>query len=335
MKQVMLATLGCLLSALSCFGADGYSFSTYLSDRGGCNAQRQILDGRLKELRLDVASSQKAGRSASVDLFGKPAADWSEADIREVLAAYGYCEEQLFLRNVEGTTHRKNRESMRRDYEVLIARGAARIEESLREIIAAGRSEATKTGAQATGQRRPNRDGPPGDRWNRDGVRPSAAAEGEPGERLPDPTTDLSEAERTRQSEIRAGLLQDARRTALERERDRLRAQIPPSDRPVPAGPIASAPEKTADAFAFAPRPIVDRTQCAVTREGFDQVQRGMPLERVEAVIGCRGTLTTTTMSADLGKVEVMLWDDRRSSGAITVQFLNNVVFAKSQVGLN
>lgn len=337
MGRVGFAILCNLLLISPCLAAEDYSFDTYLADRGGCSAHRQIMDKRLKELRSDIMAPGKVGQGRGIDLFGRPAADWTERDIQSVLAAFRRCEEQIFRTSLE-RRDQQSRKAMIRDYEVLIARGAARIEETLREIIAADRTSTVRTGAEMSGEPGSGRGNALADRWNRGGAQPLVAETEQDPARLRSlaDRTAQSDLERARRAEIQASRLEEARRAAREREHDRMRAEMPPAARQ----PSAATPERTgqagaAEAFAFAPRPVVDRINCVVTREAFDQLQRGMPLSRVEAVIGCRGTLSTTTISADLGKIEVHLWDDRKANGTITVQFLNDLVYSKSQVGLN
>lgn len=334
MKRIEIAILCNLLLLSPSLSTEEYSFDTYLADRGGCSAHRQILDKRLKELRSDLVLSGKADQGQGIDLFGRRAADWTERDIQSVLAAFRRCEEQIFRRSLD-RQDQQNRKATLKDYEVLIARGASRIEENLREIISADRGKTVRSSAEASGEPRGGRGDAPSDRWNRGGAQASGA-EAEQNLARPRGLSDQSDPERTRRAEIQADRLEEARRVARDRENERLRAEMPPPGRQTGAAAAeGTGPARAAEAFAFAPRPVVDRINCVVTREAFDQVQRGMPLTRVEAVIGCRGTLTTTTISADLGKIEVHLWDDKKTNGTITVQFLNDLVYSKSQVGLN
>lgn len=337
MGRAGLSILCTLLLILPCLAAEEYSFDRYLADRGGCSAHRQILDKRLKELHSDIAGPGKGDGAHGIDLFGRRAADWTDNDVQTVLAAFRRCEDAILRASLDGRDQR-NRTVTIRNYEVVIAREAARIEETLREIIAADRGNTVRSGAEASGDRRTGRGNAPADRWNRSGAQFPAAETEQEAARLRSPAdrADKSDLERARRAEIQARRLEEARREARDREHDRLRAEMPP----VRQQSAATTPERTGEAsaagtFAFAPRPVVDRINCVVTREAFDQLQRGMPLTRVEAVIGCRGTLTTTTNSADLGKIEVHLWDDRKTNGTITVQFLNDLVYSKSQVGLN
>ena len=337
MKRAGLLILCSLLLISPCLSAEEYSFDRYLSDRGGCSAHRQILDKRLKEVRSDVMAAAKAGDAQGIDLFGRRAADWSERDVQTVLAAFRRCEERIVRTSLDGRDQ-QSRNTTIRDYEVVIAREAARIEETLREIIAADRGNSVRPGAETSGERRAGRGDAPPDRWNRGGAQPPAAETEQDSARLRGlaDRADQSDLERTRRAEIQAGRLEEARRVARDREHDRMRAEMSPARRQSGAESAERTGEPgAAGSFAYAPRPVVDRINCVVTREAFDQVQRGMPLTRVEAVIGCRGTLTTTTNSADLGKIEVHLWDDRKTSGTITVHFLNDLVYSKSQVGLN
>ncbi|MBX9932618.1 MAG: hypothetical protein K2Y56_13935 [Methylobacterium sp.] len=283
----------------------------------------------MKEIRFDFVDPGKANTGRGIELFGQPAAEWTEQDIQVAIAAFRRCEEQLFRANLDPTGQPQNRRAVMKDYEVLITRGAARIEESLREIILVDRRKSSGSTASASSQSGPEtasaerRSRDPGQRPNPDeafNLGLAASPEG--------PDLRIS-----REAEVKLALLQDARRIATDRERENLRAGMPPSERRIAQG--ASVSDRSGEVAAYVPRPIVSSFNCALTRDGFEQIQRGMLLERVEAVIGCRGSLTATSTAADLGKIEVHLWDDRRTSGTITVQFLNNVVFTKSQVGLN
>lgn len=163
MKRAGLLILCSLLLISPCLSAEEYSFDRYLSDRGGCSAHRQILDKRLKEVRSDVVAAAKAGDAQGIDLFGRRAADWSERDVQTVLAAFRRCEERIVRTRLDGRDQ-QSRNATIRDYEVVIAREAARIEETLREIIAADRGNSVRPGAETSGERRAGRgDAPPTD----------------------------------------------------------------------------------------------------------------------------------------------------------------------------
>lgn len=331
MKRTVIAILGGLLSSSSCLSAEGYSFDIYLAERGGCEAQRQILDKRLREIRFDYVSPGNANHGKAIDLFGQTAAEWTEGDIQAVLAAFRRCEEQIFRRGLDRPIA-QDRQAMIKEYEALLARGTRRIEETLREIIATDRSRTERNGGLSEGDGRSRGEDVAADRWNRDATKRSNVEQESGRLRGLGERAGETDPERVRRAEIQSELLEEARRVARDRERDRMRAEMPPGRRTTPPAPDGQPRPRTAEAFA--PRPIVDRANCVVTREGFDQVQRGMMLDRVEAVIGCRGNLTATTNSADLGKIEVQVWEDRRANGTITVQFLNGLVYTKSQVGL-
>jgi hypothetical protein len=330
MRRTVLALLATVLSVPSCLGAEGYSFETYLSERGGCNGQRQILDKRLKEIRFDFVDPGKADTGRGIELFGQAAAEWTEQDIQGVIATFRRCEEHLFRVNLDPTGQPQNRKAMVKDYEVLIARGAARIEESLREIILVDRRNAARATGSGAGSLAAGVEKVSADRFNRDMV---LRMKPEVDPAAPLGTAPPADAEGLRQAEARLTMLQDARRVAKDRERDTQRSETPRADQRI--APRASDIERTGEVLSYVPRAVANSQNCALTRDGFDQIQRGMPLERVEAVIGCRGTHTATSTAADLGKIEVQHWEDRRTSGSITVQFLNSLVYAKSQVGVN
>lgn len=339
MRQILPSILAIGLGAAPALSTEGYSFKTYLSDRGGCDAHRKILDKRLREIRYDYVHPGRSNRGQGIELFGQPASAWTEGDIRVVLDSYRDCEDRLFQSAAETVTNQPTRDTRAKTHEIALSRALARIEESLREIMSADRSNTIKADAGASGRPGKGEGEAASDRWSREWSQRG------PGGRLPGATLGRSEADEAMAAEsaARAGeavrQLDDARRAAAEVEHRRMRDEAARAEPRVGDArrPIAErlGRGKDAEAFAIAPKPVADRLNCTVTRDGFDQVQRGMSLDRVEALIGCRGTLSTTTTSPDLGRIEVQVWDDRRSFSTVTVQFMNSVVFSKSQVGLN
>lgn len=92
---------------------------------------------------------------------------------------------------------------------------------------------------------------------------------------------------------------------------------------------------QAAEAFDIESKPVASRDECSIKFENFAQVRPGISLQKVEALLGCKGTLTSSSSIPGLGNSELYTWINKENSHAVSMQFHNKRLHAKSQIGLN
>jgi hypothetical protein len=101
----MLRTIGCslfaalmtiLLTTTTGLAAEEHWLQNYFDANGGCGQHRLALN-RLVNISIDVRRGTEKGKNP--DLFGKPASDWTDQDIADVVDLYLKCEVQIDARS--------------------------------------------------------------------------------------------------------------------------------------------------------------------------------------------------------------------------------------------
>lgn len=80
--------------------------------------------------------------------------------------------------------------------------------------------------------------------------------------------------------------------------------------------------------------PVADRKSCALNLDKFGQSENGMSIEKVESLLGCKGTLTGSS-NIGVGTAEVHTWVTRAGDGFVNADFFRKRLHTKAQVGLN
>ncbi|CAO4182828.1 hypothetical protein [Methylorubrum aminovorans] len=296
----------------SAFAAAPSPFRATLDAAGGCGAHRGLAEERLGRLG---AASATAVPQGDADLFGKPAGQWTDAEIRDALTAYADCE----IRSGPAGTARSER----------LARELRGLDAALRRAIVAGHAQAPlEVGVERAphGAGRGDVAGAAG--RLRQGPAFTPALRG--GGTAPIAPRAVAAPGGTRSSDVPRTVA--AAPAALPGGWD----DAPPAPgwhaQPAAADPAPAAPSEPVRAAAH--RPPTERTQCPVSLVTFELLQAEMRLPEVERLLGCRGTLDATATIPGLGSFETYLWSDRGSSATVTLVFQNNRLRSKVQRGL-
>ncbi|AWN51170.1 hypothetical protein [Methylobacterium sp. 17Sr1-1] len=304
-----------LIAATCCssLAAAPSPFRAALAAAGGCGAHRALAEKRLGRLSTPTASAVPQGET---DLFGKPAGQWTEDEIRDALSAFAACETR------SGSAGTGRSESLARDLRSL--------ETALRRAIVVGHARApveageeraphgSDRGGASTGSARLRRGSAftPALRNGGavpEGARPVAA----PGDTLHAEVPDTG------------GVPVASPDTGDDAAPARTwHTQSPAPEPALPAQP------RYALARVAAHRPPTERTQCPVTLGAFELLQAEMRLVEVEGLLGCRGTIDATATIPGLGTFETYLWSDRGSGATVKLVFQNKRLRSKAQRGL-
>lgn len=92
---------------------------------------------------------------------------------------------------------------------------------------------------------------------------------------------------------------------------------------------------QSTEATAIESKPVASRDECAIPLGTFNQIRSGMTLAEIEAVMGCKGTLNSSSNIQGVGLMELYSWTSRDSGGVVTMQFVRRKLQTKSQIGLN
>lgn len=275
-------------------------FRAALAAAGGCGVHRVLAEERLG--RLGVASAQAVSQDEA-DLFGKPAGQWTEDEIRDAVSVFAACETR------SGSARTGLSERLTRDL-----RG---LETALRRAIVVGHARAPVEASEERASHGAGRDGAP-----------TGAAQLRQGPAfIPALRGGAPQAEAPRALAAMPAASSDARDDA-------------PPDRtwhpqPLAADAAAGEPPRLATASIAAHRPPRERTPCPVSLGTFDLLQAEMRLSEAEGVLGCRGTIDATANIPGVGTFETYLWSDRGSGGTVTLVFQNKRLRSKAQRGLN
>ncbi|TGE02231.1 hypothetical protein [Methylobacterium nonmethylotrophicum] len=304
-----------LLGATCCssLAAAPSPFRAALAAAGGCGAHRALAEERLGRLGATAASAVPQGEA---DLFGKPAGQWTEDDIRDALSAFAACE----TRSGPAGTGRSER----------LARDLRGLDTALRRVIVVGHARAPVEAGEERAPHGSNRGGAPtGPTRLRQGsaFTPALRSGGVPGGPRPVAAFGDSPPAEAPQAVAGPAASPDAGDDA------------PPAGawhrQPPAADPAPAASFRSALAPVAAHRPPTGRTQCPVSLGTFEMLQAEMRLSEVEGLLGCRGTIDVTATIPGLGTFETYLWSDRGSGGAtITLVFQNKRLRSKAQRGL-
>jgi hypothetical protein len=316
--RFLLAPVLLAAACSSALAAAPSPFRAALAAAGGCGAHRALVEERLGRLGGATASAVPEGEA---DLFGKPAGQWTEDEIRDALSAFAACE----ARSGPSGTGRSER----------LARDLRGLDTALRRAIVV--AHARPAPVEAGEERAPHSSGrggaPTGPARLRQGpaFTPALRSGGAATESLR-PVAVLSDIPPADAPQAVAAPAAspdpwpDAWDDALPART--WHAQPPAADQ-APAAPPRSALTPVA-----AHRPPTERAQCPISLGTFEQIQAEMRLAEVEGLLGCRGAIDATAMIPGLGIFETYLWSDRGSGATVTVVFQNKRLRSKAQRGL-
>ncbi|AMB44697.1 hypothetical protein [Methylobacterium sp. AMS5] len=274
-------------------------FRAALAAAGGCGVHRVLAEERLGRLGAPTAHAVSQGEA---DLFGKPAGQWTEDEIRDAVSVFAACETK------SGGARTGLSERLARDL-----RG---LETALRRAIVVGHAHAP---VEASEERAPHGAG-------RDGT-PTAPA----GLRQGPAFTPAVKSGAPQGGAPRA-------LAAMPAPSSDARDDAPPARawraQPSATDAAAGEPPRPAAASVTAHRPPTERTPCPVSLGAFDLLQAEMRLSEAEGLLGCRGTIDATTTIPGVGTFETYLWSDRGSGGTVTLVFQNKRLRSKAQRGL-
>ncbi|MCF4123807.1 hypothetical protein [Methylobacterium sp. SyP6R] len=310
--RFLLAPVLLVAACCTSLAAAPSPFRASLAAAGGCGAHRALAEERLGRLSAATVSAVPQGEA---DLFGKPAGQWTEDEIRDALSAFAACE----IRSEPAGTGRSER----------LARDLRGLDTALRRAIVVGHARAP---IEAGEERAPHGSGRghtmPGAARLRQGpaftpaLRSGIPAEG------PRPVAAPAD---TPHAEAPNGVaVQSASSDAWD---DAPPAQAWRTQPPV-ADPAPGVPARPALAPIAAYRPPTERTQCPVSLVAFELLQAEMRLSEVENLLGCRGTIDATATIPGLGTFVTYLWSDRGSGATVTLVFQNKRLRSKAQRGL-
>ena len=308
--RLLLASVLLAAACGSSLAASPSPFRTALAAVGGCGAHRALAENRLGRLGAVAVPAVPQGEA---DLFGKPAGQWTEDEIRDALAAFADCETR------SGAAGRGRSERLSREL-----RG---LDTALRRAIVVGHARVPREAGEERAPHGSGRGGPPvgatrlrqgpaftptlqGGDAARAKPRPVASPGGNPPATAPD-----------------AG---DARPAVVPDASENAPPARTPHARPTAADPGAAGPLRPVAAH----RPPTRRTRCPVSLASFDLLEAEMRLFEVEDLLGCRGTIEATATIPGLGTYETYLWSDRDSGATVTLIFQNKRLRSKAQRGL-
>lgn len=314
----VLLVAGCA----SVTAAEASPFRDALAANGGCGRHRALAADRLGPFDGGPATGPRPARA--VDLFGKAAAAWSEAEIRDARAVFAACEARASGAPADAELMRRFETALRRTVVV------ARAREPAEDLSEAPQQRASDGGARMAAD--------PTGRGLRQGP---AFIPAKAGASPRDPGRQAAE------------IFRDEER--IEREGSPIAV---PSERPVAApvaAPLAGAATAGASrehgprlaisaAFgaprdaAFAPEGGEPRPagspHCAVTLRSFELLQADMRMPEVESLLGCRGASDGTSTIPGLGPFETYSWTDRGGTFSVTLVFQGQRLKSKVQRGL-
>lgn len=305
-----------LLAAMGCpsLAAAPSPFRTALAEAGGCGAHRALAEERLGRLGAATVSAVPQGEA---DLFGKPAGQWTEDEIRDALSAFAACETR------SGPAGPAWNERLARDM-----RG---LETALRRAIVVGHARAPVEAGEERAPHGSNRSGTPtGPTRLRQGPAFTPALRG--GSAAPEGPRPVTASGDTPRPEAPNAVAVTS--AAPEAWDDAPTARVWHTQPPV-ADPVLALRPRSALAPVAAHRPPTERTQCPVSLVAFELLQADMRLSEVETLLGCRGTVDATATIPGLGTFVTYLWSDRSSGATVTLVFQNKRLRSKAQRGLN
>ncbi|BAU90388.1 hypothetical protein MPPM_1783 [Methylorubrum populi] len=290
-------------------------FRTSLAAVGGCGAHRTLVEERLGRLGAAAATAVPQGEA---DLFGKPAEQWTEDEIRDALAVFADCE----IRSGSPGTGRSER----------LARELSGLDTALRRAIVVGHARGPREAGEERMPHGAGRGGAPaGAARLRQGpaFTPALRSGGAPADPQPVATPDAALPAGAARA---VAVMPAAMPAAIPDVPD----DAPPARtwpaRPAVADPGPAVPTRPAPVAAH--RPPAERIHCPISLGTFDLLQAEMRLSEVEGLLGCRGTIDATATISGLGTFETYLWSDRGSGATLTLVFQNKRLRSKAQRGL-
>ncbi|MGX7704912.1 hypothetical protein [Methylobacterium sp. Gmos1] len=310
--RYLLASALVAAACSSALAAVPSPFRAALAAAGGCGAHRALAEERLGRLSAPAASAVPPGEA---DLFGKPAGQWTEDEIRDALAAFASCETRS---GPAGT-----------EWNERLARDLRGLNTALRRAIVVGHARAPVEAGEERAPHGSNRSGAPtGPTRLRQG--PAFTPALRSGSAAPEgPRPDTAPATAPHAEAPNAVAVVAISPDAWD--------DAPPArtwrTQPPAADPSPAAPSRSTLAPVAAHRPPTERTHCPVSLVAFELLQAEMRLAEVEGLLGCRGTIDATTTIPGLGTFETYLWSER-GSGTVTLVFQNKRLRSKAQRGL-
>jgi hypothetical protein len=309
------------LVPLSAIAGDAFRahLTDYVAAHAGCAGSRTLVERELAGFERGRAGDE----SASLTLFGKRAATWTEEDIRDLLAVIRTCEEtggRLFAEDGEPRLVERLDDlarSMRRAVLLSTQSGQGPSQALIapppgRDAPPDGRSAAARTGRRsqrpaftpADTSRTATVTGAVADHGRGTPPRASAWAPSEPPAASEPPSESRAAPEPARGTTPRA----------LSAAGSAVRSAAPTM--------ASDTVKSTGAAFQSLAGPGERQPEpCAVTRERFARIRAGMTPMEVEAVFGCRGRLESATAIEGIGTFEVYVWSPPSQSGSATVTF--------------
>lgn len=308
--RLLLATVLLAAACGSSLATTPSPFRTTLAMAGGCGVHRALAEERLGRLGTATVTAVPQGEA---DLFGKPAGQWTEDEIRDALSAFAACE---ILLGPEGTGRserlardlRSLKAALRRA--IVVEHASAPIETGEERAPHGTGREGTPTGATRL------RQGPAFTPALRSaptapaGPRPVVASVGTPRAEAPRAPT----ATPTASADLPENVPSDRTR----------HARPPTADPGAPSRPVPVA----------AHRPPTGQRACLINLGTFELIEAEMRLPEVESLLGCRGSIDASATIPGIGTFETYLWSDRSGGGTITLVFQNQRLRSKAQRGL-
>lgn len=322
-----------------------YSFKDYVASQGGCGAHRNILDMQLERIATDASRAAYINKPLAFELFGQPAADWTDTDIKEAAAVWLDCERRISARAYSGPLSSPQAPLIRQQIDADIESRWRPIEGKLRQVIANSREADDRQAAQEQAVQRQQKDA------EARALRLQQAQEitsRRDSERRVDEAREKAKKDRAeaadmrRQVELERQRLEQVEQIAGDAERERreaedalakIRTARQAQEQRAQAEQVRRA--QSAEVLSIESKPVASRDECAISIGTFNQIRSGMPLAEVESVVGCRGTLNSSSTIPGLGLTELYSWTSRDSGGVITMQFVRRKLQTKSQIGLN
>jgi hypothetical protein len=320
--RTRLAPALLLAGCASVTATEASPFRDALAAGGGCGRHRALADERLGPL----AGARPSGER-DVDLFGKPASAWSEAEIRDARAAFAACEARASGGDPELT--RRFETALRRLVVLAQAREPAQ--------------EASGAPSQRAADGEARRAPAPGERGMRQGPAFIPAKGGtaprDPGQQAAEVFRDAERIERAESAMAVALPLAAAGEQPAERP------DAAPETGPAGTGARGERGPRLAVAAAFGgprnaspfdlgePKPARG-PNCAVSLRSFEMLQAEMRMTEVESLLGCRGASDGSTKIPGLGAFETYSWTDRGGTFSVTLVFQHQRLKSKAQRGL-
>ncbi|MET7246230.1 hypothetical protein ABZT49_23030 [Methylobacterium sp. EM32] len=312
--RLLLATALLAAACCSSLAAAPSPFRAALAAAGGCGAHRTLVEQRLGRLSAATADAVPQGEA---DLFGKPAGQWTEDEIRDALSAFAACETRSGPAGT-GWSGRLDRD----------LRG---LDTALRRAIVVGHARPAIEAGEERAPHGSNRGGAPtGPTRLRQGPAfTPALRSGGSAPQGPRPGATPGDTPPT----------EEPHTVAVPAASPDASDDTPPvrtwRTQPPTADAALDAPSRSRPVPVAAHRPPTERTQCPLSSLAFELLQAEMRLSEVEGLLGCRGTIDATATIPGLGTFETYLWSDRgNGSATITLVFQNKRLRSKAQRGL-